>query len=130
RLLCLNCGNVEQEKQVKNLEERPCCSRCGSGLLAAYNRLRQSIVSSVLKRLSGQTLTMEEQRWLTEARRNADIVLSYGKKGIVALSIRGVGPQTASRILAKMHLHDEEFYRDLLDAKIRYMETRQYWRDS
>jgi hypothetical protein len=28
-----------------------------------------------------------------------------------------------------MHRSDEEFYKDLLRAKIQYMKTRQYWAD-
>jgi hypothetical protein len=38
-----------------------------------------------------------------------------------------VGPETASRILGKMHSKEEEFYMDLLKAKIQYLKTRQYW---
>ena len=39
----------------------------------------------------------------------------------------GIGPQTASRILAEMHDDEEAFYRDLLEAKIRFVTTRQFW---
>jgi ATP-dependent Lhr-like helicase len=74
-------------------------------------------------------LTENEQKALSETRRNADIVLSYGKRGIIAMSIRGIGPQTASRVLAKMHMDEDEMYKDLLEAKIHYLETRQFWDD-
>jgi len=107
--------------------ERPTCAHCGSGLLAAFHRSSVFTKESVRKRLRGESLTEEEQRALFEARRNADVILSYGKKGVVAMSVRGVGPQTAARILAKMHIDEVDFYRDLLEAKIHYMMTRQYW---
>ena len=57
----------------------------------------------------------------------ADLVLSYGKKAVVALQVKGVGPETAFRILGKMHFDEKEFYLDLLKAKIRFLRTRQYW---
>ena len=129
QLFCINCGELEQERQVKDMPEQPHCQRCGSGLLAAFHRSNSFARESVLKRLSGQALNVEEQKALAETRRNADVVLSYGKKGIVAMSVRGIGPQTAARILAKMHLDEAEFYKDLLNAKILYMETRQYWKE-
>ena len=66
---------------------------------------------------------------LTNARRTADLVLSYGKKAIVALEVRGVGPETAFRILGRMHTKDNEFYMDLLKAKIHYLRTREYWKN-
>jgi hypothetical protein len=45
----------------------------------------------------------------------------------VCSSDLGIGPQTASRILAEMHDDEEAFYRDLLEAKIRFVTTRQFW---
>jgi ATP-dependent Lhr-like helicase len=45
----------------------------------------------------------------------------------MALEVKGVGPETAFRILGKMHSKEEEFYMDLLKAKIQYLKTRQYW---
>jgi len=46
-----------------------------------------------------------------------------------ALEVKGVGPETASRILGKMHPNEDEFYMDLLKAKIQYLRTREFWDD-
>jgi ATP-dependent Lhr-like helicase len=81
------------------------------------------------KRREGKDLTEEELRELTKARREADLVLSYGTKAIMALEVKGVGPETASRILGKMHPKEDEFYMDLLKAKIQYLRTRVYWEE-
>jgi ATP-dependent Lhr-like helicase len=129
QLLCINCGELEEEKQIKDIPDEPHCRCCGSGLLAALHRSNSLARESVLKRLGGQSLNGDEQKALAETRRNADIVLSYGRKGIIAMSVRGIGPQTAARILAKMHMDEAEFYKDLLEAKILYVETRQYWNE-
>jgi len=74
-----------------------------------------------------QDLTEEEIMALSRARRAADLVLSYGRRAVTALLTWGVGPQTAASILAKMHTQDENFYADLLKAKLKYIQTRPYW---
>ncbi|MCJ7632782.1 hypothetical protein MUP77_10390 [Candidatus Bathyarchaeota archaeon] len=45
------------------------------------------------------------------------------------LNVHSVGPQTGSRILAKMHTGGDDFYKDLLGEKIHYPETRRFWDD-
>ncbi|MDH5532354.1 MAG: hypothetical protein OEX99_02695, partial [Candidatus Bathyarchaeota archaeon] len=81
------------------------------------------------RRLDGKDLTPEELEQLTHARRTADLILSHGKKALIALQVRGIGPETAFRILGKMHYDEDEFYMDLLKAKIQYLRTRPYWED-
>ena len=43
------------------------------------------------------------------------------------LQVKGGGPETASRILGKMHADQDGFYMDLLKAKVQYLRTREYW---
>jgi ATP-dependent Lhr-like helicase len=131
KLLCINCGEWTGEKKIKTLPEQPTCERCSSGLLALLypsqdvKRLREILK----KRRGGKELAEEELKELRDARRTADLVLSYGKKAITALEVKGVGPETAFRILGKMHPKEDEFYMDLLKAKIQYLKTREYWED-
>jgi ATP-dependent Lhr-like helicase len=130
-LLCISCGNQMEERRVRELPERLVCAKCGAGLLARL-RLGQDpkMVQDILKRrLDGKELTPEELEQLTHARRTADLILSYGKKALIAFQVRGVGPETAFRILGKMHPTEDEFYMDLLKAKIQYLRTRPYWED-
>ena len=128
-LFCLNCGEWSGEFKVKEMTERLTCLRCGSPLLAAFHHPNPYAKACIKKRIQNLSLNEEEQKVLTNTRRNADIVLSYGKRGVIALQVHGIGPQTASRILAKMHYNEDDFYRDLLEAKIRYLQTRQYWNE-
>jgi len=128
-LFCLNCGGWEAEFRIRDMAERPACPKCGSNLLAAFDWSNPFAKESFRKRLRREPLTEDEQRVVSGTRRNADIVLSYGKRGVIALSIRGIGPQTASRILAKMHTNEDDFYKDLLESKIHYLETRRFWDD-
>jgi ATP-dependent Lhr-like helicase len=79
------------------------------------------------KRREGKELTPEELKDLSISRRKADLILSYGKQAVKALQVKGVGPETASRILGKMHPDKDQFFMDLLKAKIQYLRTREFW---
>jgi ATP-dependent Lhr-like helicase len=129
RMLCMSCGEWFSEEKIKNLTDQTVCGRCGSKLLAPLYRSQDvdHLREILKKRRDGKDLTDEELKELTRARREADLVLSYGTKAITALEVKGVGPETASRILGKMHPKDEEFYMDLLKAKIQYLRTRAFW---
>ncbi|MDH5771232.1 MAG: hypothetical protein OEZ25_08100, partial [Candidatus Bathyarchaeota archaeon] len=128
-LLCMSCGEWTTQKKIRSLPEQPSCEKCKSKLLTLV-RLNQNptVIREILKkRLRDRKITEEELEDLTYARRTADLVLSYGKKAIIALEVKGVGPETAFRILGKMHQKEDEFYMDLLKAKIQYLRTREYW---
>lgn len=131
RLLCLSCLKWSDKMVIRNMPDKLLCKECSSSLITCLKdgqnleRIRQ-IVS---KRFKGERLTEDESRELSQARRVADLVLSYGKQAVIALQVMGVGPETAYRILSKMHMNEEDFYMDLLKAKIQFLKTRQYWED-
>jgi ATP-dependent helicase Lhr and Lhr-like helicase len=130
-LLCMNCGEWTSQIRVKDVQNEPHCEKCNSRLLTQLyfsqdvNRLKMDLK----KRREGKEVTDEELKELTVARRKADLILSYGKQAVRALQVKGVGPETASRILGKMHPSEDEFYLDLLKAKIQYLRTRGFWDD-
>jgi len=126
-LLCVKCGTDQGETTVGELPEEPKCAKCGSGLLVPCYWGTAKLSELITKRESKGLLNEDERAELSRARRGADLVLSYGKKAVVAQTVYGIGPQTASRILAEMHDDEEAFYRDLLEAKIRFVTTRQFW---
>jgi ATP-dependent Lhr-like helicase len=129
RLLCMSCMNWAVEEKVRDLPDQPQCERCGSKLLANLYRSQdpEAILGLLKKRMAGKELTEEELKTLTHARRTADLILSYGKEAVIALKVKGVGPETASRILGKMHQTEEEFFTDLLKAKINYIKHKPFW---
>ncbi|MBI4257768.1 MAG: hypothetical protein HY619_02330 [Thaumarchaeota archaeon] len=126
-LLCFQCGHLAENIGVADAGENPKCRKCRSGLLAPV-RWGSQMVKDILKRkIAGEPLGDDEREALAKARRSADLVLSYGRKGILAQLVYGIGPQTASRVLAKMHDDEEAFFKDLLDAKLRFITTRPFW---
>ena len=91
------------------------------------NQDANHLKDALRRRRKREELSEEELKELTQARRKADLILSYGKNAIRALEVKGVGPETASRILGKMHPSEDEFYLYLLKAKIQYLRTREFW---
>ena len=126
-LLCFECGALMQAIVVKALSKKPSCSSCSSGLLAVSSWSTDFLTRILEKRLKAKPLEEGEIDALSRARRSADLVLSYGKRAVVAQCVYGIGPQTASRILAKMHDEDRSFYKDLLEAKLKFITTRPFW---
>jgi len=127
RLMCMTCGKEQSQVRVQALTDQLKCLDCGSGLLAVLNKHRIASLSVTKKWLRDQPLTEEEQKILSRTRRTADLVLSYGKRGVMALLTWGVGPQTAAQVLARMHRREEDFFADLLQAKLKYIQTRPFW---
>jgi ATP-dependent Lhr-like helicase len=130
-LFCLSCGEWSAEERIRELPENPVCGECGAGLLAClrFGQKPKKLRDVLKHRLKGEELVEEDLKQLSHARRTADLILSYGKKALIALQVRGVGPETAFRILGKMHPKEDDFYMDLLKAKIQYLRTRPYWED-
>jgi len=58
---------------------------------------------------------------------NASLVSAHGKKAVYALVARGVGPDTAARILRNLHEDEDAFLRDVLAAEVNYARTRRFW---
>jgi len=128
-MVCMKCGSISERKQVKDLDVQPSCKDCGSGLIYPCFYEHSRIVELLRMKKEGKEMKKEERLELSRARRAADLVLAYGKKAVYALSVYGIGPQTASRILSEMHEDEESFFKALLEAKIRFVSTRAFWRD-
>ncbi|MGE4274990.1 MAG: hypothetical protein AB7E27_02865, partial [Candidatus Methanomethylophilaceae archaeon] len=72
-------------------------------------------------------LSEADRRDLARLWRNANIVHSYGRKAVLALSGRGVGPDAASRILQMYHQEEDDLLRDILAAEVNYARTKRFW---
>jgi len=126
-MLCMKCGESQGWTTVGELVAEPKCASCGSGLLTPAFWGSGRVAGLVKRRLEHGPLNDDEASELSKARRAADLVLSYGQRAVVAQAVYGVGPQTAARILAKMHEDEDEFYKELLEAKLKFIETRPFW---
>lgn len=130
-LVCVNCTEWDKKVRIRETEKYPKCEKCGSGLLAMmrYRQNPSEFLNLIKKWKNGEELYGDDMDTLIHGRKTADMVLSYGRKALEALMVYGVGPVTSYQILSRMHRNEEEFYKDLLEAKIKYMKNRKYWDD-
>ena len=57
---------------------------------------------------------------------NASLVSAYGRRAVVALAARGLGPAAAARVLRRQR-EDDDFYRDILAEEKKYSRTQKFW---
>ncbi|MCK4332730.1 MAG: ATP-dependent helicase, partial [Thermoplasmatales archaeon] len=116
-LVCTNC-NHSWTTSVSRADLQPKCSKCGAikiVVLRRYNR-------DPAKLLTKKGRTKEEDREVKRLHKNASLVLSYGKFALLTLMGRGIGPDTAARILGRYDWRELEkseeleikFLRDIL----------------
>jgi ATP-dependent Lhr-like helicase len=127
RLLCINCGKYSINEYVKDVEEEPRCRKCQSRLIAVLRIYQTEIQKIASKWLKGGQLTEEEEEKLRHIKKSADLVIVYGKKAVIAMAGRGVGPETAKRILAKMYKNEEGFYKEILKAEREFIKNKRFW---
>jgi ATP-dependent Lhr-like helicase len=129
-LVCTNCNNT-WNTTVDRAADKPKCSRCGAIKIAVLRRYNRDYA----KILTKKEKTKEENREIKRLFKNASLVLNYGKYALLALVGRGIGPDTAARILRKYNILDLEkseetqirFLRDILKAELNYARTRGFW---
>lgn len=128
KLYCLNCGNSWSDK-IKNLPERVSCGKCDYSLVGVYfgSEDLSSLVRKVIKYGAKYDflISEEEKKMYRRLADSANLVLDYGKKAVIALAARGVGPHNALKALKCSS--EGEFYLTLHELERNYLRTRKYW---
>ncbi|MEM0319984.1 MAG: hypothetical protein QXS67_01030, partial [Candidatus Nezhaarchaeales archaeon] len=100
KLVCMYCGDWTTTRKVKYLPDDIKCPKCGARYITVTWPGDDKIEKLIKKRMTGK-LTKQEMDEIKKYQMSAGLVLTYGKKAVMVLAARGVGPQTASRILAR-----------------------------
>lgn len=120
--LCLNC-RMSWREVVRDVPAKVRCPKC-EGLMVAV------VAPYEKERIMALDLKGTDKESRSKAKRlftNASLVMAHGKKAVLALMARGVGEDTAARILRGYHETDEDFLRDVLAAEVMYARTKRFW---
>ena len=127
-LVCMQCGNYATIVKAGDTPEDIACPKCSAKMIAAvparYVLEAQELVKKKKKR---RPLSGEEEKYYTQMLDSASLVMSSGRRAVIALAARGVGVRTAGRILSRM-FDEEGFLREILKAEKNYAKTKRFWR--
>jgi len=121
-LACMNCRKWKSKTTVERVKDKQVCPLCNARLIAVLKPWDEQLYAIANK----QKKTEEERAIEIRLIRNANIVLSTGKKAVIALAGKGVGPENASRILSTF-TEGDAFYREILKAERNFIRTHRYW---
>jgi ATP-dependent Lhr-like helicase len=119
---CLNCS-AQWRLRIREAPKALICPKCGGHMIAALNSYNKDLVKLVKKK----GLSEDEEKELRKLFKNASLVLKNGKKAMTALAGRGIGPDTAGRVLAGFYDNEDDFLRDILSAEVNYAKTKRFW---
>ena len=121
---CLNCA-AQWRFRVGDAPRRFVCPRCGGNMIAALKEYDRDKIK--LFAADRSALSAEERKDMARVRRIANLVNEDGRKAAMTLAGRGVGPDSASRILRSMHTDEDEFLRDILSAEVLFARNKRFW---
>jgi ATP-dependent Lhr-like helicase len=130
---CTNCKHI-WNSSVGRTPQQPTCPHCNAIKIAVIPRRHREFA----KLLTKKDKTKAEQKETARLQKNSSLVLAYGIYAVYALMGRGIGPDTAARILRRYHRKDLQksdeilmkFLRDILKAELTYARTRGFWDNS
>lgn len=127
-LLCTHCASLVYMGTVEEAD-RFQCKKCKSRLLGLVHWKRANDAVRLLQRhLDKKPMTSEEKEAVDRILATSYLIVASGADAVRVLAGRGVGPATASRILARM-TKDDDLLRDVLEAEKRFAKTRRFWQD-
>ena len=88
--------------------------------------IRRSEVSDI-KLLDKRNPSKDEKKAVKRIMKSANLVKTHGKRAVLALAARGVGPGKAGQVLSRYYEDEDEFLAAILAAEVNYARTRRFW---
>ncbi|MGA8604178.1 MAG: DEAD/DEAH box helicase [Thermoplasmata archaeon] len=143
-LVCLRCGFLRTTTPSRyKAEGGSRCLLCHGSLSAVLSpRRTQEIdrLSAYAKRKRAGTkpaagrrvrreraLAAETETLVRAGYTSAELLAHYGERALFALAGRGIGPETARRLLMRLYRDDSAFFTEILRAERAYARTRVFW---
>ena len=119
---CMHCGS-QSRFRVGDAPKKFKCPQCGGVMIAVLKNYERDTV----KLLKEPALSKQEKLDLQKMGRNANLVFEQGQRAVLVLAGRGIGPDTAARILRTLHTDEDEFLRDIMNAEILFAKNKRFW---
>jgi ATP-dependent helicase Lhr and Lhr-like helicase len=142
-LVCVRCGFVRSTTPARyRAEGGSRCLLCHGSLsavlsprrpeevqrLSRYARAKWKPRASVAGRPRRERPTSPELEALVRnGYTTAELLAHYGERALFALAARGIGPETARRLLMRLYRDDDAFFTEILRAERSYARTRAFW---
>jgi len=143
-LVCLRCGFLRTTTPARYKSEGGSrCLLCHGSLSAVMSPRRTAEIdrlSAYAKRKRARTGPADGRRKRGERAlptatetlvrtgyTSAELLAHYGERALYALAGRGIGPETARRLLMRLYRDDDAFFTEILRAERAYARTRVFW---
>ena len=119
---CMHCGS-QSRFRVGDAPKKFKCPQCGGVMIAVLKGYERDNI----KLIKEPALSKQEKSDLKRMGLNANLVFEQGKRAVIVLAGRGIGPDTAARILRSMYTDEDEFLREILNAEILFAKNKRFW---
>lgn len=126
KLICIRCGKWERIFKTEEVPQKISCPLCKSKLIAATFWTDADLRNIIGRRLSGTTLSKEEEHKFDRAWKIASLINNFGKLAIFVLSGHGIGVDTCARIL-RNYMDEESLLKTIYETEKQYIMTRGFW---
>lgn len=118
-LFCTSCQYVRtiRIRDIKSIR----CPQCGSSLVASLSPFEKNLLNEAREE------TPEGLKIRKRLVKNAHLVRERGMQAVMALAARGIGPETASRLLQVTYHNEDDFIRAILAGEMDYAKSKRYW---
>ncbi len=128
KLICLNCGIWREVFTLGEMPEDVVCKHCGARLLTIIKPSNSKAERIVEKYTNKKRINKSEEKEFEKLLTRATLLMTYGKRAAITLSVRGVGVENAKRILSRYLRDENEFFEVLFEAEKNFIRNRRFWR--
>jgi ATP-dependent Lhr-like helicase len=119
---CIRCRS-QRRIRVADSPKKFSCGGCGGNMIAVLKEYEKDGIRLFGKEEHDADGKKEMKRIL----RNANLVNENGGRAVFVLAGRGIGPDSASRILNRMHHDEDDLLRDILASEVLYAKNKRFW---